>query len=165
LSINESNFSDDESSNDDLERPDEDPQNDIEIVPLMDDDAPAMAELATPNAASGANHNPYRDRDAYAPPPLDLGSELKNLSATGGAVGSFVLGIWSIISALITFFAFINAGLAILLGLYGLGSGRKKLAIAGIALGVVGLFMSFMEISEWVGNSISEAEQAEFEGI
>lgn len=136
-----------------------------EIVPLEDDNAPIMAELATAPAAYGAIQNPYQDRDSYSPPPLDLGSELKNLSATGGAVGSLVLGIWSIISALITFFAFINAGLAILLGLYGLGSGRKKLAMIGIALGIVGLFMSFMEISEWIGNSISEAEQAEFEGI
>lgn len=147
--MNDPNFSDEESPEDHVEQ--------LADEPVLDDStSPVMAELAAATASYGGTINPYLDKKAYSTPPLDLGDELKNLSATGGAVGGLVLGTWSIISAMITFFAFINAGLAILLGLYGLSSPRKKLAVAGIVLGVIGLFMSFMEISEWVGGATNE---------
>ena len=127
------------------------------LEPLAD--SPAMAELATEKVDQG-NFNPYLDEipgqiTAY---PTTLNDDFKNLAATGGAVGGLILGIWSIICAMITVFAFINAGLAIALGCYGLGSSRKKMAAFGIVLGIAGLLMSFMEIGEWIGNSIQDAE-------
>jgi hypothetical protein len=90
---------------------------------------------------------------------IDLDQELSNLSATGGAVGGFVLGLWSIVCSLITYFGFINAGLAILLGIYGLSSSRKRLAMVGILLGVCGLMMSLMEINEIVGDYLLNQQE------
>lgn len=82
---------------------------------------------------------------------VDFDRELQNMSAIGGAVGGFVLGAWSIICSLITFFGFINAWLAIALGIYGLTSSRRGLAVIGIILGICGLFMSLMEFNQVVG--------------
>lgn len=124
-----------------------------QAVPAEDLAKPVMAELAAANAGYGGNLNPYNNPVVHAAPTLDLDNELRNLSATGGAVAAFVLGIWSIISAMITFFAFIIAMLAIALGMYGLASSRKRLATIGIVLGLIGLLMSFMEISEWIGST------------
>ena len=91
--------------------------------------------------------------------PVDLEEELQNMSATGGAVGGLVLGIWSIICSLITYFGFINAALAIMLGIYGLSSPRKRLAAIGIFLGICGLLMSLMEINQIVGDYFLDQEE------
>ena len=92
------------------------------------------------------------DEKIAAPRSLDLSHELHNMAAQGGAVGAVVLGIWAIVSSLITYFAFVNAILAIILGVYGLQSRSRVLAGIGIAMGVIAILLSMMEISESIGS-------------
>ena len=93
-------------------------------------------------------------------PSMDFDRELQNLSAKGGAVGGLVLGVWSIISSLITFYGFINAALAILMGAYGLRSHHRGLAAIGIVLGICGLLLSMMEINQSISNYFLEQQEA-----
>ena len=90
----------------------------------------------------------------YLQPPI--ASELRNLSAIGGAVGAVVLGVWSILCALITPFSAINAFLSLMLGAYGLSSPKRRLAMIGILLGIIGLAMSLSETNEILGNYFKE---------
>lgn len=118
------------------------------------------------------NNNPYRDASDFLRSPTklagaykevsvpDLDQELQSMSAKGGAVGGFVLGVWSIICSLITYFGFINAAIAIVLGVYGLNSSRRGLAMLGILLGICGLFMSLMEINEVVSDYLVNQQDA-----
>jgi hypothetical protein len=69
-----------------------------------------------------------------------------NFAAVGGAVGSCVLGVWSILGSLITPFSAINGIIGVVLGLWGLRSPRYKLSILGIVLAVIGCFMSVLRI-------------------
>ena len=64
---------------------------------------------------------------------------LENVAAKGGAVGSLVLGAWSIIGSFITPFSFINAILGLMLGLWGMSSNQPRLAFIGLGLSTVGL--------------------------
>ena len=83
-----------------------------------------------------------------APPNYQLPAGFENLSATGGAVGALVLGIWSILGSLLTPYAAINSILGIMLGFWGITSTRKKrLALIGIVLSGIGLAMSLFEVS------------------
>lgn len=90
--------------------------------------------------------------------PNSYSNEFSNMASIGGAVGSVVLGAWSILSALITYFAFINSILAVVLGIYGLNSRRRLWAIVGIVLGAVGFIMSMMEVNQMLSNFFVEEE-------
>ncbi len=69
-----------------------------------------------------------------------------NLAAVGGAVGSCVLGVWSILGSLFTPYSAINGIFGILLGLWGIQSPRFRLSILGTVLAVIGFFMSLLRI-------------------
>lgn len=90
---------------------------------------------------------------------LDLNNELHNMAARGGAVGGLVLGILALISSLVTYYAIINASLAILLSVYGLKSRSRRLAVVGIVLGFVAILLSLMEINETLGNYLIEEQE------
>ncbi len=100
------------------------------------------------STARGNDPNPTSGRLLSASAPVNIAVEFQNMSAIGGAVGALVLGAWSIIGAMITPWSSINAMIAILLGIYGLRSKRKRLSILGIALAVAGLVLSLMELNE-----------------
>lgn len=100
-----------------------------------------QAELVEPTLAPTAEL-------VMAPPNYQLPAGFENLSATGGAVGALVLGIWSILGSLLTPYAAINSILGIMLGFWGITSTRKKrLALIGIVLSGIGLAMSLFEVS------------------
>ena len=100
-----------------------------------------QAELVEPTLAPTAEL-------VMAPPNYQLPAGYENLSATGGAVGALVLGIWSILGSLLTPYAAINSILGIMLGFWGITSTRKKrLALIGIVLSGIGLAMSLFEVS------------------
>ena len=100
-----------------------------------------QAELVEPTSAPTAEL-------VMAPPNYQLPAGFENLSATGGAVGALVLGIWSILGSLLTPYAAINSILGIMLGFWGITSTRKKrLALIGIVLSGIGLAMSLFEVS------------------
>lgn len=69
-----------------------------------------------------------------------------NFAAVGGAVGSCVLGVWSILGSLVTPFSAINGLIGVALGLWGLRSPRYKLSILGIFLAAIGSFLSVLRI-------------------
>ena len=100
-----------------------------------------QAELVEPTLAPTAEL-------VMAPPNYQLPAGFENLSATGGAVGALVLGIWSILGSLLTPYAAINSILGIMLGFWGITSTRRKrLALIGIVLSGIGLAMSLFEVS------------------
>lgn len=119
------------------------------LAPL--EEQPVVAELvedegsARTKQVSGPAVNPIPRLNRL---PVDVAVEFQNMSAIGGAVGAIVLGIWSIICSMITPFSAINGILALILGIWGLSSKHRRLAITGIVLGLTGLFLSLFEINE-----------------
>ena len=89
--------------------------------------------------------------ELVSPPPLgSLPPAFENLAAIGGAVGSLVLGVWSILGSLLTPYAAINSGLGLILGAWGMTSKKKKLAMLGIVLSIAGFGLSLFEISRFI---------------
>ena len=84
--------------------------------------------------------------------PLPMPANFQNLAAVGGSVGALLLGLWSIIGAILTPLAMINAIIGILMGFWGLTSTRKKMAIVGITLCLVGLSLSLWEVNGIISN-------------
>ena len=133
-------------------------------TPSQSGDTPVLAELVetakvvstdvADNSSTVMASHPY-----YATAQFE--NNLQNISALGGAVGGLVLGGWSIICSLITYYGFINAILAILLGIYGLSSNRKKMSVIGIVLGVCGLLLCLMEINQSLSNYFLDRQELE----
>jgi hypothetical protein len=69
--------------------------------------------------------------------------ELQDATRRGSAITSLVLGGWTVVSALITPYAWLVGLLAVMAGLHGLASRRKRIALLGIVLATSGCFMSF----------------------
>ena len=125
----------------------------------------AKAGQIQPNSSSFKKHGiASTSASMVDKPPVEIAQEFKNISAIGGAVGAMVLGVWSIICALITPFAFISAVLALLMGIYGLSSRRKKLAVLGMLLGGLGLAMSLFETNEIISVYFAEEAAGNFDG-
>lgn len=79
--------------------------------------------------------------------PIDgLPPDFQNIAANGGAIGAVILGAWAIVGGLVTPFSLINAGLAVLLGIWGLWSPRRKLAITGIVLAMAATVICVADI-------------------
>ena len=87
-------------------------------------------------------------RPGIAAPPAAI--ELEGIAANGGAVGALVLGIWSILGSLLTFWSLINGILGLALGIWGLRSKRPRMAWIGIFLCLVGASMSLLAVSEMI---------------
>ena len=119
-------------------------------------------ELASDRAehfppSNGFNEDLSQDRRTFLIEPgnssfTNPAEELHNMAAMGGAVGGLVLGIWAVVSSLITYFAAIIAVIAVLLGIYGLKSRQVTMAGIGIALGIIAMLFCLMEVNEMVGN-------------
>jgi len=83
---------------------------------------------------------------AYQPPP----SPMANLSAKGGAVGAMVLGVMAFAGSFITSYAILNSFMGMALGLWGLRSNHRRMALVGISLCVISAFLCALDISEWL---------------
>ena len=120
--------------------------------------SPVKAELASPMKAEYVNPavSAITAEMVMAPPNFRLPPGFENLSATGGAVGALVLGVWSVLGSLLTPYAAINSILGIILGLWGFSSQRKRLAAIGVALCIAGLIMSLFEVSRIVSLFFAE---------
>lgn len=83
-----------------------------------------------------------------------------SLAANGGAVGAVVLGIWSILGAMFSSISIVNAIMGMVLGLWGLTSPRKSLAILGLALCAMGIAacMSNVTVLFWEMWNVAEEE-------
>ena len=67
---------------------------------------------------------------------------MEDYTARGGAVAAFAIGIVTILGGLITGFAFLNGVIGIGLGVWGLSSTKKKMAMIGIGLCILGMFIT-----------------------
>ena len=94
------------------------------------------------------------------PKPGDLPPSFQNLAALGGAVGAIILGIWSIGGALLTPYSCINALLGMMMGIWGLNSSRRKMAILGMILCLIGLVLSLSEFSTTLANFLIRSEDS-----
>ncbi len=91
--------------------------------------------------------------------PREMPANFQNLAAVGGAVGALLLGIWSIFGATISPYASINAMVGILMGFWGITSPRKKMAIIGIVLCLIGLGLSVWEVNGIISNYLMQVEE------
>ena len=91
--------------------------------------------------------------------PREMPVSFQNLAAVGGAVGALLLGIWSIFGATISPYASINAMVGILMGFWGVTSPRKKMAIIGIVLCLIGLGLSVWEVNGIISNYLMQVEE------
>jgi hypothetical protein len=95
------------------------------------------------------------------PAPLNAGN-LENMSANGGAIGSLVLGVWCVIGSFITNWSIINGLLGLLMGLWGLTSRKKRTAWIGIALCVLGILMSLIQVNELIKMYLKVVDETPF---
>ncbi len=101
---------------------------------------------------------------AFAPHKTE-GEELQfnindSVAANGGSIASIVLGVWSILGALFTSLSIVNSLLGVILGLWGLSSRKKGLAVLGIVLCVVGTVACMLNITYlfWEMMALEEEE-------
>ncbi len=109
---------------------------------------PIIAALATPETETTA---PLEVIEVFSQP-RDMPADFQNLAAVGGSVGAVILGIWSIVGSIITPFSSINGLVGILMGIWGLQSSRKKMAITGIVLCGIGQIFCFLQLNDIVSD-------------
>lgn len=73
-----------------------------------------------------------------------------SVAANGGAVASITLGIWSILGAFFSSLSIINSLLGVCLGMWGLTSRKKKTAMFGILLCLMGIAACMFSLSYYV---------------
>jgi len=124
-----------------------------EITQFFDGQKNSSAQMVTGNVAaiqtSGIPH--------LAPPPIPR--SLQNISANGGAVGALVLGFWCLLGSFVTNWSIINGLLGLILGLWGLTSKKQKTAWIGIALCVLGILLSMVQISDIVNGWMNAVDE------
>jgi hypothetical protein len=97
----------------------------------------------------------------YAPPAL--AHNFENLAAKGGAVGALVLGVWCFAGSFVTNWSIINGLLGLAMGFWGLTSKHKKMAWIGIALCLIGMFLSLVQVSELVNMYLNARDETSFQ--
>jgi hypothetical protein len=75
---------------------------------------------------------------------------LDNIASKGGAVGGFVLGLLAVAGSFITSYSIINGVIGLLLGIWGLKSNHRRLAVIGIVLSMVGVILSSVQINDLI---------------
>jgi hypothetical protein len=113
--------------------------------------------IAEPANVPATPTTPLKAFSSLSQPPI--ARNLENMAANGGAVGSFVLGLWCLAGSLVTNWSIINGFLGLLLGLWGLSSRKRRLAWIGITLCVVGIFMSMLQISELINTYMIDTQE------
>jgi len=122
------------------------------VAELVDQEPATEAAEAIPAGETATNQVVYNPT-VVPPPPQDIlppPSLVENLAAKGGAVGAIVLGVLSFVGSFITSYAILNSLMGILLGLWGLRSNHRRMALIGILLCIVSAFFCAVEISAWV---------------
>lgn len=122
------------------------------------------AEYAEAVLAEGENQSrPASSLSAalMAIPAPPLARNMENMSANGGAVGALVLGVWCLAGSLITNWSIINGLIGLLMGLWGLTSRKRKTALIGICLCLVGIFLSLVQANEIINTFLNAVDETE----
>ncbi|WP_148618648.1 hypothetical protein [Mariniblastus fucicola] len=114
---------------------------DTEIV----DAEAVVAATVVPSVAYDPTVLVPRKISSKSPP-----SPMAHLAAKGGAVGAIVLGVLSFAGSFITSYAILNSFMGLALGLWGLKSNHRKMAMVGILLCLISAFFCAVEISGWL---------------
>ena len=109
---------------------------------------PDASDLPQATIVEASFASPKAYLKPISPPPIV--DNLDNIAANGGAVGAIVLGIWSFLGAFITNWSIINGILGVVLGLWGLTSRRRRMALIGILLCLISIFLSLIQVGELV---------------
>ena len=129
------------------------------IAELIDEEVveASLAENVTgENATNQVVYNPsvmLPTKTVQLPP-----SPVENLAAKGGAVGAIVLGVLSFTGSFITSYAILNSLMGVLLGLWGLRSNHRRMALVGILMCLISAFFCAVEISAWVQSFWPQSE-------
>ena len=165
----------DDDNSDDIANPEGTPSNDSEDFGKQTSDIGESNPFSEGDPASGVGASDpsivvatvvgsegpseFIEATAVFAKPREMPANFQNLAAVGGAVGALLLGIWSIFGATISPYASINAMIGILMGCWGITSSRKKMAIIGIVLCLIGLGLSVREINGAMSNYIMQVEE------
>ena len=132
-----------------------DDQSDSAEVPVADAEGQATSELVSNaievvTAAPAVAYDPSvllpPKKPAVKLPP----SPMANLAAKGGSVGALVLGVLSFAGSFITSYAILNSFMGLALGLWGLRSNHKRMALIGLGLCLLSAFFCVLDISAWL---------------
>ncbi len=147
-----------------IEEPDEQPAEEF-VAELVAGENPAASDSKSGTAYDSAVmrsttqviydpsiHVGVRKPEALPPSPYE------NLAAKGGAVGAVVLGALAFIGSFITTYAILNSFMGVLLGLWGLRSNHRNMALIGIGLCLLSGFFCVVEISAWIQSIWPESE-------
>lgn len=113
---------------------------------LNADSAVAATSASAPAVAYSPSILSPPKPTSYQPPP----SPMANLAAKGGSVGAIVLGVLSFAGSFITSYAILNSFIGVALGLWGLRSNHRRMALIGILLCLISAFFCVLDISEWL---------------
>lgn len=105
----------------------------------------------------------------FAPSKVD-GEEMTfnvndSVAANGGSVAAVVLGFWSILGSLFSTLSIINSVLGVLLGLWGLNSRKKGMAVFGIILCLLGVMASMMNVTYFFWEMIQVPDEQLLEAV
>lgn len=82
-----------------------------------------------------------------------------SIAANGGSIASVVLGVWAIVGSLFTSISMVNSGMGVVLGIWGLSSRKKGLAVLGIVLCTVGALACLMNVAYLFWEVLSAQEE------
>jgi len=119
-------------------------------------EVPYGAQTGSPQEVVYSPSLPPRPTKASSNATLDTPLELKNIKAKGGAVGAVVLGLLAIFGSFLTAWSAVNAVIGFLMGMWGLSSPKRKLAMIGVALCTLGAIFSLVDVSQiwaWADSS------------
>ncbi len=127
--------------------------------PKLSDNRSPLDAVVVPSADSDVAYPQVAIVEAalVGPPPASfrrfsetpkIPTKLDNIAANGGAVGATVLGVWSLIGVFITSWSIITSVLGLLLGFWGLTSGRRRLAIFGIVMCLASILLGLIQVGE-----------------
>ena len=128
-----------------------------------DSSQPVEASLVEPVLAETAVYTDFEaganTTDIGLTVPLPIASNMENMAANGGAIGALVLGIWCVLGSFITNWSIINGVLGLLMGFWGLASRKRRTAWIGIALCVLGILMSLVQVSELINTYLNAVDE------
>jgi hypothetical protein len=103
----------------------------------------SVAKVVVPALASAAMADNYKQAaPAGNSETGDWGLPQANFAATGGAVAALALGLWSGLTCWLTPWTAVNAVLGLAMGIWGLKSPRKRIAVGGIGLNLIAIFLT-----------------------
>lgn len=94
-------------------------------------------------ASHPGDGNRYRAKSGNGATVLsDAELALQTQTANGGAVTAVFLGCWSILFSFLSYLSIINALLGLGFAIWGLSSGKRRLAMVGLGLNLLGLLLT-----------------------